>query len=138
MRKELLQSGTGDLLKCEATSLQCRAGITRWAVRTCDIRRNGDPDFLKGSFAIWGRGCIIWWNALQRTQTLCEKCPYSEFYWSVFVRIQTEYVDIGVFLLIQSECGKIRTRKTPNTDTFHAVNLLFLLGLIWYTMNSSW
>ena len=23
--------------------------------------------------------------------------------------------------LIQSECGKIRTRKTPNTDTFHAV-----------------
>ena len=22
---------------------------------------------------------------------------------------------------IQSECGKIRTKKTPNTDTFHAV-----------------
>ena len=22
---------------------------------------------------------------------------------------------------IQSKCGKIRTRKTPNTDTFHAV-----------------
>ena len=138
MRKELLQSVTGDLLQCGATSLQCRAGITRWTVRTCDIRRNGDPYFLKGSFAIWGRGCIIWWNGLQRTQTLCEKYPYSEFYWSVFFRIQTEYVDIGVFLLIQSECGKIRTRKTPNTDTFHAVYLLFLLGLIWYTMNSSW
>ena len=28
----------------------------------------------------------------------------------------------GVFLVhIQSKCGKIRTRKTPNTDTFHAV-----------------
>ena len=27
----------------------------------------------------------------------------------------------GVSLRIQSECGKIRTRKTPNTDTFHAV-----------------
>ena len=26
-------------------------------------------------------------------------------------------------LRIQSECGKIRTRKTPNTDTFHAVFL---------------
>ena len=25
-------------------------------------------------------------------------------------------------LCIQSECGKIRDRKTPNTDTFHAVN----------------
>ena len=27
----------------------------------------------------------------------------------------------GVSLQIQSECGKIRTKKTPNTDTFHAV-----------------
>ena len=28
----------------------------------------------------------------------------------------------GVFLVrIQSQCGKIRTRKTPNTDPFHAV-----------------
>ena len=27
-----------------------------------------------------------------------------------------------VFLGIQSEYGKIRTRKTPNTDTFHAVS----------------
>ena len=32
----------------------------------------------------------------------------------------------GVSLRIQSECGKIRTRITPNTDTFHAV-LLFLV-----------
>ena len=28
----------------------------------------------------------------------------------------------GLNLRIQSECGKIRTRKTPNTDTFHAVS----------------
>ena len=27
----------------------------------------------------------------------------------------------GVSLRIQSECGKTRTRKTPNTGTFHAV-----------------
>ena len=27
----------------------------------------------------------------------------------------------GVFLCIQSECGKIRTRKTPNKNTFHAI-----------------
>ena len=27
----------------------------------------------------------------------------------------------SVSLHIQSECGKIRTRKTPNTDTIHAV-----------------
>ena len=29
---------------------------------------------------------------------------------------------MGVFLVrIQSECGKIRTRKTPTMDTFHGV-----------------
>ena len=38
---------------------------------------------------------------------LREKCLYSEFFWSIFSRI--------------------RTRKTPNTDTFHAMwdSLLF-------------
>ena len=41
--------------------------------------------------------------------TLHEKCTYSEFFW------------YGVSLRIQSECSKTRTRKTPNTDTFHAV-----------------
>ena len=30
----------------------------------------------------------------------------------------------GVSLRIQSECGKIRTRKTPNTGTFHAMFVL--------------
>ena len=49
---------------------------------------------------------------------LHEKCPYSEFFWSVFSSIQTEY---GKILRIKSECGKIRTRKTPNTYTFYAV-----------------
>ena len=33
--------------------------------------------------------------------TVREKCPYSEFFWS--------------------ECGKIRIRKTKNTDTLHPV-----------------
>ena len=28
-----------------------------------------------------------------------------------------------VSLHIQSECGKMRTRRTPNTDTFHAVSI---------------
>ena len=44
---------------------------------------------------------------------LRKKCPYSEFFWSVFFRIWTEY---GQILPIQSECGKIRTRKALNTD----------------------
>ena len=31
-----------------------------------------------------------------------------------------------VYLRVQSKYGKIRTRKTPNTDTFYAVALQFL------------
>ena len=40
--------------------------------------------------------------------TLPEKCPYSELLWSVFS-------------CLQSKCRKMRTRITPNTDTFYAV-----------------
>ena len=45
-----------------------------------------------------------------RTHSLREKCSHAEFFWSIFSCIRTE-----------SERGKIRTRRTPNTDTFHAV-----------------
>ena len=48
---------------------------------------------------------IIW---TKNNLTLSKNCPYLEFVWSVFSRIQ-------------SECQKIRTRKTPNKDTFHAM-----------------
>ena len=40
------------------------------------------------------------------------------FFWSVFSRIRTEY---RVSLRIQSEYGKIRTRKNRYLDTFHTV-----------------
>ena len=44
------------------------------------------------------------------------------FFWSVFSRIRPEYRDLLVNLCIQSEYGKIRTRKTHSyLDTFHAV-----------------
>ena len=46
---------------------------------------------------------------------LRKKCSYSEFFWSVFSRIRTENGEI------QSECGEIRTGKTPNKDIFHAL-----------------
>ena len=35
----------------------------------------------------------------------------------------------GVSLRIQFECGKIRTRKTPNTDTFIAVQVLLVFSV---------
>ena len=77
---------------------------------------------------------LVWWmknwtiikfllsthqNCLNRCFALREKSQYSEFFWSVFSRIWTEYLEI-LSLCIQSKCGKIWTRKTSNTDTFHA------------------
>ena len=47
------------------------------------------------------------------------KSGNSELFWSVFSLIGTEYA-----LRIQSISGKIRTRITPNTDTFYAVIFL--------------
>ena len=41
--------------------------------------------------------------------------PHSELFWSVFSCIWTEY---GEMRSIQSECGKIQTRITPNTEIF--------------------
>ena len=53
--------------------------------------------------------------------TLREKCPHSEFFWALYSRIRTEYWEMRSISPFQSEYGKIRTRKTPNTDTFHSV-----------------
>ena len=58
------------------------------------------------------------------TLTLRKKCPYSELLWSAFSRIGTEYREmrsISPYFRIQSKCGKIRTRITPNTDTVYPV-----------------
>ena len=52
---------------------------------------------------------------------LREKCLYSEFFLSVFSRIWIERGEIRSISLIQSECGKIQTRKTPTRGTFHVV-----------------
>ena len=52
-------------------------------------------------------------------------CVKSVRIWSFFGQYLSAFglntERYGVSLRIQSECGKILTRKTPNTDTFHAV-----------------
>ena len=40
-----------------------------------------------------------------------------------FVIVDSWLLRYGKILRIQSECGKIQTRITPNTDAFHAVKL---------------
>ena len=49
---------------------------------------------------------------------------YSDPHFPVFGLNTQRY---GLSVLIQSECGKMRTRITPNRDAFHAVLLMGLL-----------
>ena len=56
--------------------------------------------------------------------TLREKCLYSELLWSVRSRIWTEHEEIFGISPYSVECGKIKTRITPNTDTFYVVIIL--------------
>ena len=52
-------------------------------------------------------------------QTLHKKCPYSECSGPYFPAFELR--NLG----IHPECGKMRTRKTSNTDIFHAVRYNF-------------
>ena len=56
-------------------------------------------------FISCSRTCFIFLYSALR-----EKCSYSELFRSLFFRIQYKY-------------GKIRTRITPNTDTFYSVHI---------------
>ena len=84
-------------------------------MRCISVTEFGGPEVLK----------FITGAAIPKPQarqvSLREKCPYSEFFCTLFSLIRTEYGEIGD---IQSECGKMRTRKTPNTDTFQAVYVI--------------
>ena len=68
-------------------------------------------------------------NRIFINPSLHEKCPYSELFWSAFSRIPTEYWEI---LRIQSECGKMQTRITSNTDTFHTVLISWCFKYYWW------
>ena len=56
--------------------------------------------------------------------TLAEKCPHLELFWSAFSRIRIKYGEIlGEIFRISPHSVRTRTRITPNTDTFYAVTV---------------
>ena len=57
---------------------------------------------------------------------LAPNLEFSGLYFLVFGLNKEKY---SVSLRIKSKCGKIRIRKTPNTDTFHAVPIRSLIHL---------
>ena len=60
-----------------------------------------------------------------RSISLRKRCPYSEFFSSGFSRIWSEHEN----LIVQSECAKIWSRKTPNTDIVYVVSLVSIFPL---------
>ena len=57
---------------------------------------------------------------------------YSAPYFLAFSYIRTEY---GEMLCMQSECRKIRTKITPNMDTFYAVKVVGTISTVTRSMN---
>lgn len=59
---------------------------------------------------------MILYKLYRKKKALREKYLHLEFFRSIFPYIRTEYGSP-----YQSDCGKLRTRKIPNKDTFYAV-----------------
>ena len=87
-------------------------------------------------YVFWERFYILIQKV--RTGSLREKCPYLKLLWSPYSRIGTEYDEILRISPYSVLMRKMRTRITPNTDTFanwiipsfhHILTLILLLAL---------
>ena len=67
-----------------------------------------------------------WWRFLHCVKSVRIR-SFSGPYFPAFGLNTEKY---SVYLPIQSECGKIQTKKTPNTDTFYAILITW-----WYHEN---
>ena len=70
--------------------------------RKCQVKPHSSPWFLAACHCV--KSFCIW--------------SYSGLHFPTFGLNTERY---GVSLRIQSECGRMQTRMTPNTETFHAV-----------------
>ena len=75
---------------------------------------------------------ICKWSIKNGIFPLWKKCPYSEFFWSTFSRVFFWSAFYRVNLRIHSKCGKIRSTKPSNTDTFHVVSPIVWNGQMLY------
>ena len=85
------------------------------------------------SFCIGKRDIV----ALKSRAGLIKWASYSDFFWSVFPRIRTEY---GNILCISSYSVRMQEntdQRTLNTDTFHAV-LITSLSMRFWILNEKW
>ena len=78
--------------------------------------------------------CQYVWLTLTPGENCCIQ-KYSGQHFAAF-GLNTERYSVS--LRIQSECGKMQTRITPDTDTFYAVRWLFSLMESWIWKLSWW
>ena len=106
------------------------------AIIVCNHEIKTESSFIflcrfKGSFLL----VLDYHNLHHKRVTACKVSVFGVFLVRVFphsdwmrrVSLHTQ-CESSVSLHIQSEYGKIRTRKTPNTDTFHALYCLDIIG----------
>ena len=69
-------------------------------------------------------GCLLSFVHDSSVSCITRMFAFLEYFHNIYTRITAWKVSVfGVFLVrIQPKCGKIRTRKTPNTNTIHAVD----------------
>ena len=102
--------------KKEKLLLQSGAGIAKWNICYKSGRSNNHShynNFAKVTYDFNVEpSCFTAWKVNKGSGFSCQHFP-------AFGLNAERYLSIS--LQIQSECGKIRTRKTPHLDTFHTV-----------------
>ena len=74
--------------------------------------------------------------AVQQSHSLRQKHPYSEFFWSVFSRIRTEYGEIRSIPVFSSNAIKYGPEKLRIRTLSHSDCLLIILGYYMYVETS--
>ena len=86
----------------------------------CHLKSWNEESFNGKKFQYWKRKYFLFAFQIYEWVALRKKCPYSELFWSVLSRIQTEYGGISLYLVWMGE----------NTDQSNSDYGLFLRSLV--------
>ena len=81
--------------------------------------------------------CLYNTSSRTATNSLREKCPYSELFWSVFSRTRTEYGEILRISLYSVRMREDTDQNNSEYGHFLRSDLLELLFMCTYYLNSS-
>ena len=108
------------ITKCDKKVLQSVTGIKKWdkRIKKCDNYYN-----VRCNTSVISNRSMILITERDKLNHCLKSVRIRSFSDPFFPASGLNKKRFGASLRIQAECGKIRTRKTPNTDIFHAVNL---------------